>query len=157
MSRHNLSVWHLMQTVSISSWLRIVFPKKWSCFQLLCDCPETYDCHFFRQDLPRRFILLFYHAGAPRFPNSPPVQVHGYLSKETRIQCDPLGNPTPKIEWTRTPSAPLPRGRSEVRQDGLYIKNTESEDDGIYTCIAANEFGRVIQGAYLKVNSFSKW
>ncbi|XP_073256827.1 protogenin A-like isoform X2 [Porites lutea] len=92
--------------------------------------------------------------GAPRFPNSPPVQVHGYLGKETRIQCDPLGNPTPKIEWTRTPSAPLPRGRSEVRQDGLYIKNTESEDDGIYTCIAANEFGRVIQGAYLKVNSF---
>lgn len=117
----------------------------------------TYDCQFFRQDLPRRFILLFYPAGAPRFPNSPPVQVHGYLGKETRIQCDPLGNPTPKIEWTRTPSAPLPRGRSEVRQDGLYIKNTESEDDGIYTCIVANEFGRVIQGAYLKVNSFSKW
>ena len=83
-------------------------------------------------------------------------QVHGYLGKLTRVQCDPLGNPTPKIEWTRTPSAPLPRGRSEVRQDGLYIKNTESEDEGIYTCIAANEFGRVIQGAYLKVNSFSK-
>ena len=117
-----------------------------SFYELLRDCPETYDCHFFRQDLPRRFILLFYPAGAPRFPNSPPVQVHGYLGKETRVQCDPLGNPTPKIEWTRTPSAPLPRGRSEVRQDGLYIKNTESEDDGIYTCIAANEFGTVIQG-----------
>jgi len=105
---------------------------------------------------PALIILLFYPAGAPRFPNSPPVQVDGYLGKETRVQCDPLGNPTPKIEWTRTPSAPLPRGRSEVRQDGLYIKNTESEDEGIYTCIAANEFGRVIQGAYLKVNSFSK-
>ena len=95
-------------------------------------------------------------AGVPRFPNSPPVQVHGFLGKETRVQCDPLGNPTPKIEWTRTPSVPLPQGRSEVRQDGLYIQNTESEDEGIYTCIAANEFGRVIRGAYLKVNSFSK-
>ena len=46
-----------------------------------------------------------------------------------------------------------------VRSDktDFFIKNTESEDDGIYTCIAANEFGTVIQGAYLKVNSFSKW
>ena len=105
---------------------------------------------------PAPHFFFFYTAGAPRFPNSPPVQVHGFLGKETRVQCDPLGNPTPKIEWTRTPSAPLPQGRNEVRQDGLYIQNTTSEDEGIYTCIAANEFGKVIRGAYLKINTFGK-
>ena len=104
------------------------------------------------------FVFVFaLYIGAPRFPESPPGQVTGFLGKETRLQCNLLGNPTPEVKWTRSPPAPLPQGRSEVRKDGLYINNTKSEDGGVYTCFATNEYGMVIHGAFLKVKAVGKW
>ena len=43
-----------------------------------------------------------------------------------------------------------------MREDGLYINSTQSEDSGVYTCYATNEYGMVIHGAFLKVKSVGK-
>ena len=103
-----------------------------------------------------RLSLIFF-TGAPRFPKSPPGPATGFLGKETKLLCDLLGNPTPEVKWTRSPPAPLPQGRSEVRKDGLYITNTKLEDGGVYTCIATNEYGMEIHGTFLNVKEVGKW
>ena len=99
---------------------------------------------------------LIYFTGAPRFPKSPPGPASGFLGKETKLPCDLLGNPVPEVKWTRSPPAPLPQGRSEVRKDGLYITNTKLEDGGVYTCIATNEYGMEIHGTFLNVKAVGK-
>ena len=102
------------------------------------------------------FFFLFSPAGAPRFPKSPPVKLYGFLGTETKVECDLFGNPTPEVQWNRSPSSPLPPGRSQVKKDGLYINNTKKEDEGIYTCLATNEYGMVIHGTYLIVKAVGK-
>ena len=102
------------------------------------------------------FFLSFSPAGAPRFPKFPPVKLYGFLGTETKVECDLFGNPTPEVQWNRSPSSPLPPGRSEVKNDGLYISNTKKEDEGIYTCLATNEYGMVIHGTYLIVKAVGK-
>ena len=101
-------------------------------------------------------FFLFSPAGAPRFPKSPPVKLYGFLGTETKVECDLFGNPTPEVQWNRSPSSPLPPGRSQVKKDGLYINNTKKEDEGIYTCLATNEYGMVIHGTYLIVKAVGK-
>lgn len=99
---------------------------------------------------------LFYLEGAPRFRKSPPGATTGFLGKQTKLQCDFLGNPTPEVTWARSPREPLPQGRSEVKKDGLYINNTEREDGGVYTCYARNDYGINLHGTFLKVKSVGK-
>ena len=80
-----------------------------------------------------------------------------FLGKKAKIQCDFLGNPTPKVTWTRSPAKPLPQGRSEVKNDGLYINHTEIEDGGVYTCLARNDYGIKLHGTFLKVRSVGRY
>ncbi|XP_015755538.1 PREDICTED: uncharacterized protein LOC107335079 isoform X2 [Acropora digitifera] len=89
--------------------------------------------------------------GAPRFPGSPPSQVTGYLGKQTKLQCNLLGHPTPKLQWVRSPPAPLPSGRHDLEEDGLIINSTEFGDSGVYICKAKNQYGSILQGTYLEV------
>ena len=89
--------------------------------------------------------------GAPRFPKSPPGQVVGYLGKETKLQCNVLGNPTPEVNWARSPATPLPHGRTVSRKDSLFITGTAIGDDGIYICTAANKYGMIIHATLLTV------
>ena len=102
-------------------------------------------------------VFFYNHTGSPRFPKSPPGQVTGFLGKETKLSCDLLGNPSPEVKWARSPPAPLPRGRADVRIDGLYINNTESGDGGVYICTATNKYGMVIHGTFLKVKAVGEW
>ena len=80
-----------------------------------------------------------------------------FLGKKAKIQCDFLGNPTPKVTWARSPAKPLPPGRSEVKNDGLYINHTEREDGGVYTCLARNDYGIKLHGTFLKVKSVGRY
>ena len=80
-----------------------------------------------------------------------------FLGKKAKIQCDFLGNPTPKVTWARSPAKPLPQGRSEVKKDGLYINHTEREDGGVYTCLARNDYGIKLHGTFLKVRSVGRY
>ena len=70
------------------------------------------------------FFFLFSPAGAPRFSQFPPVKLYGFLGTETKVECDLFGNPTPEVQWNRSPSSPLPPGRSEVKKDGLLTTLT---------------------------------
>ena len=88
--------------------------------------------------------------GAPRFPKSPPGQVIGYLGKETKLQCKVLGNPTPEVNWARSPATPLPHNRTVTRKDSLLITSTAVDDGGIYFCTATNKYGMIIHGTFLK-------
>ncbi|XP_068747696.1 uncharacterized protein [Montipora capricornis] len=88
--------------------------------------------------------------GAPRFPKSPPGQVIGYLGKETKLQCKVLGNPTPEVNWARSPATPLPHNRTVTSKDSLLITSTAVGDGGIYICTATNKYGMIIHGTFLK-------
>ncbi|XP_068679578.1 uncharacterized protein [Montipora foliosa] len=88
--------------------------------------------------------------GAPRFPKSPPGQVVSYLGKETKLQCNVLGNPTPEVNWARSPATPLPHNRTVTSKDSLLITSTAVDDGGIYFCTATNKYGMIIHGTFLK-------
>ena len=63
----------------------------------------------------------FYHTGTPRFPKSPSDQMIGYLGKETRLQCDAIGHPTPEVQWTRSPLTPFHRGAPKWRRTAFLL------------------------------------
>jgi len=94
--------------------------------------------------------------GPPRFPITPPGQVIGFLTKKTMLQCSVVGYPTPEVKWNRSPTSPLPKGRSAVINGNLYIDNTEDSDRGVYICIVTNKHGMLIHGTFLKVESVGK-
>ena len=94
--------------------------------------------------------------GSPRFPITPPGQVIGFLKKTTILQYGVVGYPTPEVKWSRSPPSPLPQGRSAVRNNSLYINNTEDDDKGIYICTATNKHGMIIHATFLKVLSVGK-
>ena len=89
-------------------------------------------------------FVNFYRIGTPRFRKSPPDQMIGYLGKETRLQCNAIGHPTPEVTWTRSPLTPLPLGRNEVKKEGLFINNTETDDGGLYICTVTNKYGMIL-------------
>ena len=103
------------------------------------------------------FLYICFYTGAPRFPGSPPSQMTGYLGKQTKLQCDLLGYPTPKLQWVRSPPAPLPSGRHDLEEDGLIINSTEFGDSGVYICTAKNQYGSILQGTYLEVKPIGKY
>ena len=81
----------------------------------------------------------------------------GYLGKETKLQCNLLGKPTPEIQWIRSPPAPIPNGRHDLEENGLIINSTEIGDTGVYICTAKNKYGSIIQGTYLEVKPVGKY
>ena len=81
----------------------------------------------------------------------------GYLGKQTKLQCHLLGHPTPKLQWVRSPPAPLPSGRHDLEEDGLIINSTEFGDTGVYICKAKNQYGSILQGTYLEVKPIGKY
>ena len=80
-----------------------------------------------------------------------------YVGKETKLQCNLLGKPTPEIQWTRSPPAPIPNGRHDVEEDGLVINSTEIGDTGVYICTAKNKYGSITQATYLEVKPVGKY
>lgn len=96
-----------------------------------------------------RVLLL----GPPRFSDTLPGKVTGFLGKTTKLLCDVVGFPTPVVEWNMSPPAPLPQGRSSLTNGSLFIENIKSGDEGVYLCTARNEHGMVIHGTFLKVES----
>ena len=96
-----------------------------------------------------RVLLL----GPPRFSDTLPGKVTGFLGKTTKLLCDVVGFPTPVVEWNMSPPAPLPQSRSSLTNGSLFIENIKSGDEGVYLCTARNEHGMVIHGTFLKVES----
>ena len=101
-------------------------------------------------------LNLYAYTGPPRFLRSPPDQVTGFLTKETKLQCDVIGHPTPEVKWTRSPQAPLPLGRTEVTKNSISIKDTKSGDGGSYICTVMSKYGMIIHRTFLKVKTLGK-
>ena len=80
----------------------------------------------------------------------------GYVGKETKLKCNLLGKPTPEIEWTRSPPAPISNGRYDLKEDGLVINSTEIGDTGVYICTAKNKYGSIFQATHLEVKPVGK-
>lgn len=68
-----------------------------------------------------------------------------------------IGIPKPKIQWFLNGVMLNPSADYKFVFDGdshsLIILFTKLEDEGEYTCIASNEYGKAVCSAYLKINS----
>lgn len=104
----------------------------------------------FGTQVARVKLIVF---GPPRFSDTLPGKVTGFLGKTTKLLCDVVGFPTPVVEWNMSPPAPLPQGRSSLTNGSLFIENIKSGDEGVYLCTARNKHGMVIHGTFLKVES----
>ena len=70
------------------------------------------------------------------------------------------GKPTPKLKWM-IGSKPLKKsGRVEMRDNNgaqeLIIRNVTLEDEGVYSCLAANKFGEAFCDCELMVEG-KRW
>ena len=72
-----------------------------------------------------------------------------------RFDVRVVGNPTPKIEWSKggKPINDGGRFRTEQSDDlySLYIENASMDDFGSYKCVASNEAGRMQCSARLDI------
>ena len=74
----------------------------------------------------------------PRFTVRPPGQLREPTKYNITVLCQATGDPKPTVTWMKE-NGKLPLGRSKVSVDGtLRIWNTEEEDSGTYTCMAAS-------------------
>ena len=78
--------------------------------------------------------------------------------KDVNFECEiSLGDPPAKLHWYKD-SRELYDGKKyaiSYRKDSavMVVHNTDSLDDGVYTCEAANKLGRVVTEAKLEVKS----
>ena len=63
-----------------------------------------------------------------------------------RIPCTAEGYPKPTISWKKgstEDSMSLGRAYQRGRNNELYISSVKLEDEGLYTCFATNQFGKI--------------
>lgn len=82
---------------------------------------------------------------APEFIESLPEDIEVYEGSEVKLSVRVCGKPPPKLKWM-IGSKPLKKSsRVEMRENGglqeLVIRNVTSEDEGVYSCVAANKYG----------------
>ena len=96
---------------------------------------------------------------APIFiePLQPVEVVEGSAAK---LQCRLTGSPEPNIQWFKDSELVKEDKRTKMRFDGelctLKILATELDDDGVYKCVAKNDFGSVASDSELLVNEANK-
>ena len=74
----------------------------------------------------------------PQFTVRPPGQLKEFTNDNITVPCQATGDPKPTVTWMKE-NGELPLGRSNVSLDGtLQIWNSEEEDSGTYTCMAAS-------------------
>ena len=77
-------------------------------------------------------------AELPQFTVRPPGQLKEFTNDNITVPCQATGDPKPTVTWVKE-NGELPLGRSNVSLDGtLQIWNSEEEDSGTYTCMAAS-------------------
>ena len=67
------------------------------------------------------------------------------------LYCDAIGNPKPRISWTRNGSlidiSSNSRIRFSIDKKQLTIRNVSRTDSGEYRCVAKNSLGNVTSNA----------
>lgn len=74
----------------------------------------------------------------------------------TRLTCTVLGNPEPRVHWTKdgqTLDASSDRYRTRFENGMAYLElhDALADDAGIYTCVAENTHGTLSTESTLKV------
>lgn len=96
---------------------------------------------------------------APIFtePLQPVEVVEGFAAK---LQCRLTGSPEPNIQWFKDSEPVKEDNRTKMRFDGelctLKILSTELDDEGVYKCVAKNDFGSAASYSELFVNEVNK-
>ena len=71
------------------------------------------------------------------------------------MPCTAEGYPKPKIKWnkgsTEEDITSLGRAYQRGRNNELYISSVQLEDEGLYTCFATNQFGKISATVQLTV------
>jgi hypothetical protein len=80
---------------------------------------------------------------------------HPLNDTEIVLNCDTDGNPEPKCEWFHNGIKLLRSDRFTIRHKKLHISKVSVIDNGIYTCSASNNAGKVNStgGFQLKLKS----
>lgn len=78
--------------------------------------------------------------GPPRFLATPPEVVKSRLGKKATLFCPGIGNPVPKIIWSRD-RGNITGERIRVTNFGLEISRVEYSDQGFYHCSVDNGIG----------------
>ncbi|XP_076805878.1 peroxidasin homolog isoform X2 [Clavelina lepadiformis] len=90
--------------------------------------------------------------GAPVFLVSPQSATL-MVGEQVTFNCRASGSPTPVTRWYRNQKR-LPVGPNYIVMEGtLHIRSTSLEDNGTFTCVAANSEGSVNSSANLLVRS----
>lgn len=70
------------------------------------------------------------------------------------LPCRTVGTPTPKVQWHKDGVLVQYGGRITMASNGtLIIENLQSDDSGLYTCIASSESGNTSWSAAVTVSS----
>lgn len=99
---------------------------------------------------------LIISAAQPRFKTLPSLKTTGYVGLETRLTCDIVAYPEPKIVWYQARSShPIsdqnPRFAKTNLNNTLIIRNTSMEDAGPYMCRGSNNLGSKFELSILDV------
>lgn len=78
--------------------------------------------------------------GAPRFLSALPEVVSTRLGKRVVLLCPGVGNPVPKIIWSRDKGS-ISGERMQITSYGLQISKVELSDQGSYHCSVDNGIG----------------
>ena len=80
-----------------------------------------------------------------------PVETTVNESQTAILKCTAVGNPPPKVTWSKVNSS-LPVGRHVVESSGaLIIQDVRAGDESQYTCEAENLLGSINATAKLTV------
>ena len=88
--------------------------------------------------------LVMYHPGPPRVSERVAHRQSIRIGRTMKLPCPVEGDPPPLIMWTKD-GRNIHSGwtRFRVLQNGLRIKEVETDDAGTYICKAINGFGSV--------------
>lgn len=81
-----------------------------------------------------------------------PEDVTTTSGSKVELTCLVAGDPEPNLIWKRENDLPLPEG-SQVIKGILEIEKASPQDEGMYTCEAANPVGKVSQSVVLTVHA----
>ncbi len=86
---------------------------------------------------------------------APKIIIHPLNETEVVLNCDTDGNPEPKCEWFHNGIKLQRSDRLTIRHKKLHISKVSAIDNGVYTCSASNNAGKVdsIGGFELKLKS----
>lgn len=93
----------------------------------------------------QKTVCFFAEPYPPRFEVTPKHEYNAEIGKVIRLKCKVEGNPPPIVSWIKDdkPVELSTRVRNLNSNYTIKIKEARLDDQGNYTCIAANTLGKI--------------